>query len=263
MNANRIFALGTVVVIAAVLGLGWLIGLSPLLTAAALADQERIAVEQTNQAQQATLASMKSDFERLDEIEEELSALRVAIPNEVDSDTIYALLAGYQVGIPTMVETITTGEAIAYGQTTDDPDAQPVEGAETAGVAQFEGLYTVPVTITFPKGTVATEIIAFAGAMQNGPRIFLVTSITRPSTSDGSAGTITAYMFVLAERDDTPGASSGSLDGALAGFTVGGIPAWGSQGDADSTDETPTPAPTPSGTLSGTPTPTPTGTPAP
>ncbi len=39
MNANRIFALGTVIVIAAVLGLGWLVGLSPLLTAAELADQ--------------------------------------------------------------------------------------------------------------------------------------------------------------------------------------------------------------------------------
>lgn len=262
MNANRIFALGTVIVIAAVLGLGWLVGLSPLLTAAELADQERIAVEQTNQSQQATLASMKADFERLDEIEDELAALRVEIPNEVDSDSIYALLAGYQVGIPTMVETITTGEAIPYGQLTDDPDAQPAEGAETAGVAQFDGLYTVPVTITFPKGTVANEIIAFAGAMQNGPRIFLVTSITRPSTSDGSAGTITAYMFVLAERDDTPGASAGSHDAPLAGFAVGTLPVWGSQGDQESDDE-PTPTPTESPTPTPTPTPTGTSTPAP
>ncbi|MGB3911260.1 MAG: hypothetical protein WBL06_12385 [Pseudolysinimonas sp.] len=245
MNANRIFALATVIVIAGVLGLGWLVGLSPLLAAASQADQERLLVEQTNQAQQATLASMKADFERLDEIALDLEALRVAVPSEVDSDVIYAYLARIQAGVPTMVETIVTGEAAPYGQSLDAVEAAPGEAEATAGVAQFDGLYTVPITITFPRGTVVDEIVAFAGAMQNGPRIFLVTAITRPASSDGAAGTITAYMFVMAERDETPGSSADDHDPSLDQYTRGVIARWGS-------DSEPTPAPTP------TPTPTPT-----
>jgi hypothetical protein len=257
MNTNRIFAIVTAVAIAAILGLGWFIGLSPLLASAAQADQERIVVEQTNQAQQATLANMKADFERLDEIEAELKALRVAIPSEVDSDVIYAYLARIQGGASARVETINTGEAVPYGASTDDPDAVPTEEGTTAGVAQFEGLYTVPITITFFKGTSVTDAIAFAGAMQNGPRIFVVTAITRPASSDGSAGTITAYMFVMAERDETPGSSAGDHDPSLDKYTRGPIGRWGSDGEVlpeptSTPGETETPAP------SDSPAPTPT-----
>jgi hypothetical protein len=256
MNTNRIFALGTVVAIAAIVGLGWFVGLSPLLASAALADQERLMVEQTNQAQQATLASMKSDFERLDEIVADLDALRVAIPSEVDSDVIYAYLARIQDGVPVRVETIITGEAVPYGVSADAPDAVPGEAGTTAGVAQFEGLYTIPVTITFPRGTDAADIITLVGAMQNGPRIFLVTAITRPASSDGSAGTVTAYMFVMAERDDTPGSSAGDHDPSLDRYIRGAIARWGSQGEPGS--DAPTPAPTPEQTGESTPAPTPT-----
>lgn len=259
MNANRIFAMATALVIAAVLGLGWLLGVSPLLAAADQADQERITVEQTNLAQQTTLAAMKAEFDRLDEIEDQLQALRVAIPNEVDSDTIYAYLAGIQNGTAAFVESITTGEAAPYGQTSETSQAPPGEGEAPSGVAQFEGLYTVPVTITFVKGVSVAEIIAFAGAMQNGPRIFLVTAITRPASSDGSSGTITAYMFVLADRDDSPGASAGALDEALAGYPIPVIKRWGPQGsDAEEATAPPTPEETAAPTPSGTPTPTPT-----
>jgi hypothetical protein len=261
MNANRIFALVTALVIAAVLGLGWLLGLSPLLAAAAQADQDRIAVEQTNLAQQATLASMKADFDRLDEIEGDLQALRVAIPNEVDSDWIYWYLDGIQRGTGAFVESITIGAAAPYGQTAEAAEAPAADAAPTSGVAQFEGLYTVPVTITFVKDVLAPDIVAFAGSMQHGPRIFLVTAITRPASSDGTAGTITAYMFVMADRDDTPGASAGSHDDALAGYSVPPVKLWGSQ-DPDAEDSAPSPTPTPEETEtpdpSGSPTPTPT-----
>jgi hypothetical protein len=258
MNTNRIFAIGTAVAIAAILGLGWLVGLSPLLASAAQADQERLLVEQTNQVQQATLASMKADFERLDEIEADLYALRVAIPSEVDSDVIYDYLARIQAAVPTRVESIVTGEALPYGVSVDAPDAAPGEAGETAGVAQFEGLYTVPVTITFPKGTSVTDAIALAGALQNGPRIFLVTAITRPASSDGSAGTLTAFMFVMSERDETPGSSAGDHDPSLDKYTRGAIARWGSDGEV-----IPTPTPTPGETETPAPTDSPSPTPTP
>jgi hypothetical protein len=246
----------TAVVIGAVLALGWFLGVSPLLNGAAQAETDRQAVEQTNAAQQAQLAAMKEQFDRLDELEAELADLRLAIPSEVDSDFIYGYLAGIQAGVPTVVETIVTGEAVPYGQVTDTPDGETVDPSTAAGATQFEGLYTVPITITFAKGVTWPEIVTFAGAMQVGPRVLLVTSITRPTQSDGSSGTITAYMFVMAESDDTPGSAAHSHDEALEDYTQGPLAPWGTQGSG-----TPAPTPTPSG--SATPTPTPTGTPAP
>jgi hypothetical protein len=256
VNATRIFGLVTAIAIAAILGLGWLLGLSPLLTAAAQAEDERALVEQNNLAQQATLAAMKADFERLDEIEAQIEAFRVAIPNEVDSDVIYDYLSRIQGGVP-MVEMITTGEAVPYGQVDGAPDEGADPSQAPVGVAQFDGLYTVPVTIDFVKGTPAEAIIAFAGAMQNAPRIFLVTAITRPVGSDGSAGTITAYMFVLAARDDTPGASAGQHDPALDG-DISGFGPWGKSGGSSAPSPTPTTSETETPAPSDSPTPTPT-----
>jgi hypothetical protein len=258
VNATRIFGLVTAIVIAAILGLGWLLGLSPLLTAAAQAEDERALVEQNNLAQQATLAAMKADFERLDDIEAEIEAFRVAIPNEVDSDVLYDYLSRIQAGVPN-VDAITTGEAVPYGQIEGVPDSGAADPSQApVGVAQFDGLYTVPVTIDFVKGTTADEIIAFAGAMQNGPRIFLVTAITRPVGSDGSAGTITAYMFVLAERDDTPGSSAGEHDPVLDAYSRGLVGPWGKAGGSSDPSPTPTSSETETPAPGETPSPTPT-----
>ena len=258
MNANRIWAIGTILAIAGILGLGWLVGVSPLLSQATEADQQRVGVEQTNQVAQAVLEGMKEDHDRLPELEAELASLKLSIPTEVDSDFVYAYLAGIQSGVGVTVEKVTTGEAQPYGV----PTAADGGGSEVpAGAASVPDFYTVPVTITFPEGTSATEIVAFAGALQNGPRIFLVTSIARPSTAE-SEPTITAYMFVMSVPDDSPGSSEGEHAEALLDVAIPVIKEWDWRAKSPDDEATPgaTPTPTPGTTDSATPTPTPTST---
>ena len=270
---NRIWAIGAAIVIVGILGLGYLLGVSPLLSQAAAADAQRTSVEQSNQAQLALLAQMKGDYDRLDELTEQVGALRLSIPGEVDSDVIFSYLGGIQVGTGAPVDSILIGEAQTYGMptatdgttapaTTEAPaatDAAADPAAPPATVPGVADLYTVPVTITFQAGTPASQVLAFAGAMQNGPRLFLVTSIAREASSEASA-TITAFMFVIADADDTPGAAGDALDEALKNFAIPTVGLWPQKTGA--TPE-PTESATPEPTDSATPAPTPTGTPAP
>jgi len=238
MNGMRIWTIATVVVIGAILGLGWLIGVSPLLAQAAASEQERVTVEATNAAQAATLAQMKSEFDNIDELQDDLELLHTSIPSTVDSNVVYALLAEYQTSSGAVPALISLGEAIQYGVPAPGPDATtedtPVSGAAPSG-ALASSLYQVPVSITFSQ-TSLESVMAFVSAMQHGPRLFLITSVS--STLETS--TITGYLFVIHDGT-TP----------VAEVADGGTPA-----------PVVTPAPTetavsdPSGSASPTPTPT-------
>ncbi len=253
MTGTRIWALGTAVVIIAVLALGYLLGISPMLARLSAAELELANAEANNQVQLGTLQVMKAQFEDLEALEDELEVLRIAIPGAIDTDFIYSLLAGYQSATGTNVTGITTGEAQPYGAPTD---AEGSAEASAEAVASIPNLYTVPITITFTDNT-AGQVLSFVAAMQRGPRLFLVTSVTGSGASEGggNTSTVTAFMFVLADPSATADDATEALlehgfDATQAATPIGPKPT-----------ATPTPTPTPS--ESATPTPTPTGTPAP
>jgi hypothetical protein len=241
MNMNRIFGLATVLIVGAVLVLGWVLGLSPLLAQAASADEQRVAVEQTNQAETAKLTQMKAQFDRLDEIEVELAKLRISMPAEVDFDFTYRLLSAYQSQTGATVNSIQTGEALPYGVATG---AEVATTAETPNVVAPSGFYTVPVTITFDQ-VPAAQVLRYASAMQNGPRLFLLTSITGDG---GGSSAITAFMFVMYDPDAPRGAAELAYSGVLPSAKAAGKVI---------VEPTPEPTPTPGDTATPTPTPTP------
>jgi hypothetical protein len=234
MNGMRIWTLVTVLLIGAILGLGWLLGLSPLLAQAAASDAERVNVELTNTAQEATLALMKSQHDEIDSLRDDLDELSTSIPSQVDTDTVYELLAAYQAASGATPSFISLGEAVQYGIPVEGPETTaadaPASGSAPQG-ALADTLYTVPVTISF-GATGLDQVMAFVAALQHGPRLFLVTSVT---TSPDSAS-ITAYLFVIYD---------------------GTTPQVVEAPDAVVPEPTPTPAP------GGTETPVPTGSPTP
>jgi hypothetical protein len=261
---NRIWALATLLVIAAVVILGWLLGVSPLLNAAAAADADRVTVEQNNQAQTVALAQMKADFERLDELQTQIDSLKLSIPNEVDSDYLYSYLSGLDA--LSIIDDVNTGEAQVYGIATPADGSATVAPATTdpatgdpaavpATVPGVENLYTVPVTITFRKGVTGDLILAYAGLLQNGPRIFVITKIGREVGVETS-GTITAYMFVISAPDDSPGSTFGEYVDLLKNVKPMVIKPWGPDGTAPLPTPTESATPDPSGTETPTPTPT-------
>jgi type II secretory pathway pseudopilin PulG len=249
VNTNRIWALGTVIAIVAVLALGYLLGVQPMLNRLDAAKAETVTTQANNAAQEATLAVMKGQYENLDELRDELEVLRISIPGTLDSDFVYQLFAGYSTIAGATIDSITLGEAQLYGVTS--------EGSPTVeGVEPVANLYTIPVTIGI-RGEDAAPGLAFVAAMQRGPRLFLVTSYSAGGGEEGSGGevgTITGYMFVLADPAATPeDAANALLDHPLdpEQFTK---PLGGPR---------PTPTPTPTPTDSETPDPSESATPTP
>jgi len=246
VNANRIWGLGAAVVIVAVLGLGWLLGVSPLLAQAAAANQERAGVELTNQTQSATLAHMKKQFEQIDLLRDELAALRVSVPAEVDSDFVYALLSRFQEASGATVKSIVTGEAQPYGA----GGTGSASGAPAPATGGVENLFTVPVTITF-EGTNLGPVLHFVSEMQRGPRLFLVTAVAAGGEGEVGSGakstTVTAFMFVVYDPHAPRGEAARAMSEGV----------WRAPGAVETPMPSPTPAVSATPGPSGSPTPVP------
>lgn len=242
MKGNRIWILATLLVIAAVLGLGWLLAVSPLLTQAQAAEQQRRDAELTNAAQAAALVQMKAQYDQLDELAVDLEALQLSIPSDVDSDYVYALLSTYQAASGATPSLITLGEAIQFGipVTEETTTATPSGASGPAATGRLAtDLYTVPVTISFAS-TPVDSVLAFVNQLQHGPRLFLVTSVT----TNEQASTITAYMFVIRDVTQAPEASEETAPAPLPTPTATPTPSGTATPDPSAT-ATPTPTPTP------------------
>lgn len=78
--STRIWTFATVLIIIAVIALGWFLGAAPKLAEMARYDTEREAVLVQNQLSRTTLVQLQADFERLDEFEQELAELQAEFP---------------------------------------------------------------------------------------------------------------------------------------------------------------------------------------
>ncbi|WP_111719433.1 hypothetical protein [Homoserinimonas sp. OAct 916] len=81
MDKNKLGVIVLVLAMIAVVGLGYLLGVSPQLESSAQADNDRVLVEQENVVHEATLAALMKQHEGMEALEEELAELRVLIPD--------------------------------------------------------------------------------------------------------------------------------------------------------------------------------------
>lgn len=209
MNAQRLWGLVTAIVIAAVLGLGWLLGVSPLLAVASDADAQREAAEATNLAQEATLVELRTKFENVDQYQLELAELRETLPASSEIEAFYAQLSRMADDVEVRILGVTTGQPRLYG-TTDDgstvalaDDATAVAPPPSGRAA--EALYVVPVSITVQNKP--DEVFDFVRALQQSTRVTLVTNVAFVGGYTGDpSGTITAYIFVMHDPSYDPDA---------------------------------------------------------
>lgn len=201
MTATRIWTFGAVALIAAVLALGWFLGISPLLTQKAAADAERAGVEAQTAAQQAQLQIMKADYDNLDGILAELEPLEASIPSSEGVE----LFAGYVSSVAAAHELTVTSYVAAempYGGAVVEGEAATTSSG-TGGPALTTAagtVYALPITIGFEGSPEAfTDAVR---ALQTGPRLFLVQNV---SFSRGTAGgtptaTVVGYLFMITDR---------------------------------------------------------------
>lgn len=214
-------AVGALVILAA----AWLLLISPVLTAAAEANEQALQQESMNDTTQIQVNKLQAQFANMDEYEAQLADLQLQIPTSqgyADLQRLFASVAekhnvvitSLQFGNGTLLEPAAAGEGEPTGETTDptvpspSPSPQPTAGATgTDGTASADApslakLYSIPVSVTMEGAY--DDLMAAVNELQTGEaRLVLVTTVTLSPTDalEGeSAGTTAVFAgetFVL------------------------------------------------------------------
>lgn len=202
MNTARLWTLGSVVLIFALLLGTWFIGISPRLDEASAANDTRSTVAGQNAIHSINLASLKKQFENIQELRADLETLRAAVPEDADlADLIGEVnsLAGQS-----RVSVVSMGfaDAIPYAAV-EDPNQDPQLLAAASSVSP-ESFFAVPVQVAV-NGTYA-DVMAFVRALQSGDRLFLVHDLALNSGAMANEAvvdlSISGQVFVLLDASD-------------------------------------------------------------
>lgn len=218
---NRVIAFGAILLSAAIVALGWFLGVSPRLADAAAADAERLNVQSQNEGLEAQLVQLRADYKRIDQLRDEVGELRASIPDIADYAGFVSELNALSGGSGAGVYRLTIGDASWYASqlaeepVTADPVAPPAGSAsadgtlpsETSEPETVEGPIPVPIDTTLINGSnfvaipVTLELaadydqsMALMTALQADKRLFLVTGF---SWGGAAAPRIEGLLYVL------------------------------------------------------------------
>lgn len=225
MDRNRLFVIGAVVVMVAIVALGWVLGIQPQLVAAASADQDRATAQTQNQASGAVLAKLKSDYAQLDTVKQQRDTLRAAIPADAEMpafvDELDALAAQNHV----VIKAITVSDAQPYAPPAPPVAAPAAKTSSTATPAPTDA--PAPASVTTPVQTGAPVAVSdsritaknfsaipvqvtvtgsygdalnFVKGLQMGQRAFLQSSFSSTASTTGSGSvnaSIGGFVYVV------------------------------------------------------------------
>ncbi|HEV7909311.1 MAG TPA: hypothetical protein VGP03_14285, partial [Pseudonocardiaceae bacterium] len=146
---NRAWVFGAVLMILAVMALGWVLGISPKLDEARIAGEARSAVEAQNEQYELQLTRLTEQFRDIDGLKARLADLRKSVPDGADIPAFIGQLdsIGRQIGVT--ITTVTVNEAQVYAPAaTAGTDLTVGTDADTqsaaAGVADADSAADAP-----------------------------------------------------------------------------------------------------------------------
>jgi Tfp pilus assembly protein PilO len=242
MDKNRLWVLGAVLVIGAVVLMGWVLGISPKLAEIRAADADRVSVEAQNSASELKLTTLKKQFESMGSLKDDLVALRSAVPNGADIPAFVAQLdtisqqnhvtiteisvSDAQPYVPVVVAAPAPAAAAPAGGSTPAPTAAaaaPVPAPAAAptvaapvpsGGVTAANFVSVPITLTV-DGSYANAL-EFIDGLQKGTRLALVTTFkTAPAAKSSAAGPATGSNNALAVTSAPSGAVTTTISALI------------------------------------------------
>lgn len=208
MTGNRIWIVVTVFAIAAILGLGWLLGASPKLAEADLALEQQRSVETQNLIHEATLVNLREQFENIDEIEGELAELREEIPEAPELEAFIDSVNATAVETGVAIVRIAAAEAVTFGGA--------AEGETVVGSESF--MIHMTIDVVGPPAAV----VAFSERLQLGTRVFFVPTFSFDAVA--GTGMVTGYLYVLPDPRDAESADEATEEAEADDATEGEAP---------------------------------------
>lgn len=223
---NRIWVIGAVIVMVAILALGFFLGAAPRLDEIGKNEIARQSAVQQNEVQSVALAGLKADFENIATFTAELAELQKAIPSTNDLSSFIGDLKKLEDKSGVVLTTFSSTDAQPFVLDVGLPEpevVEPAEGEEAEGATPAP-----PVAPVIPEGTpiqtLAPEefvvitvsltvtgkqaaILTFVDNLQNADRRYLVTSlnITTDTETKEYTGVIEGYVYVLIDPRNPTG----------------------------------------------------------
>lgn len=251
MDKNKIWLIGAVVAMVAVVAGGWFLGIQPQLAAAASAELQRSQVAAENARQTAALDKLKSDYAQLPALKSDLTALRSSIPEGTDLPSFVDQVTALCISTGATFTGYTTAASLPYAlASTTNPPASPTPAATPAPSGQptatpaptpsatpgpgappvtnplvnDKNFVATPLTITVQGGY--TNVLDFIKGLQTGRRLFLVTNVQSSASTDGSApgvfdATISGLIYSIVDAPTVANPSPQSTSQADASASKG------------------------------------------
>ena len=244
MDKNRLWIIGSVLLMAVVLSLGWFIGVAPQLAAVATADAQRAQVQTLNAQHQATLAQLKRDFAHLSVLKGQLADLSRSVPADsamsafVDEVNALAATTGVTVtgvsvadakpyapvappaasGGATPTGTPSPSPSSPAATPTPTPSPTAVAGMPPITSSELDSKNFSSLAITLDVAGSYDQVLSFVDGIQSGERLFLVSGITtEPGTGKGGTtapnptgaqkATISGLVYVVTPDGQTAGST--------------------------------------------------------
>jgi Tfp pilus assembly protein PilO len=232
MTRNRLNMLLAVVAMVVVALAGFFLGVQPHLAQAASDRTDQVSVDATNRTTAAELARLKDRAKSLPAMKAELAELTASVPSSANMSSFYGAVDSVAARAGVKVSAITTSDAVAYtapvaastAAGTEDPSDSATDEATPEPTAASTGAATAPVTdpaisaANFSAIPVSVSVdgsfdqaLSFVGGMQDGARLFLVTTVSSSASQDSTDQAATAattwtfggYVYVLTAESDT------------------------------------------------------------
>jgi Tfp pilus assembly protein PilO len=216
---------------------GFFLAVQPQLAQAAAARTQTETVDRSNDTSRVELARLKTQATQLPTMRRELSSLSASVPADADLPAFINELDSVAASAGMQVSSFTSGDATAYAPAaavtsgsaaaaaTATPSAEPSTAATAVAPAvpaapsvvtnaaiTGQNFSLIPVTVAVDGSF--DQALSFVKGVQNGPRLFLITTIASAEKSgdDGptmpsSTWTFGGFIYVL---DTTPTAAESS-----------------------------------------------------
>ena len=207
---TRLWIIGSMLLVVAILAMGWFLGVSPRLSEAATAGHQQTVAEAQNVVHEREVAVIKKQFDQLPALKSQLAILRAAVPEENGMsaflDELHALEQQNQVSLTDF----TAGD----GQPYTPVKSTTLTASTTNPLVTPENFVAIEVGVTVTGND--ANIMRFIDGVQTGDRLFLVTSLTLgQDKSDAAAtsktpppaafkATIRGFVYVLLDKPATP-----------------------------------------------------------
>lgn len=220
MTRTRLNMLVAVVAMVVVALAGFFLGVQPHLAQAAADHTQQTSVDATNRTTAAELARLRDRSRSLPELKAELAKLTASVPSSASMSSFYGAVDRIAAGAGVKVSAITTSDAVAYAPPASGASATPAASATAEPAAEAttpasdpaisgKNFSAIPVSVSVDGSF--DQALAFVGGLQDGARLFLVSTVSSSATQDSTdqdanastTWTFGGYVYVLTADEST------------------------------------------------------------